>query len=51
MVKKKLGITLSEPTLKNLEKMRKMNGLTKSQAIALLINTYVNEKMNTGRNN
>ena len=50
MVKKKLGITLSEPTLENLEKMRKMNGLTKSQAIALLINTYVNEKMGTEKN-
>lgn len=44
MSKTKLGITLSEATLKNLEKICQMNGLTKSQAIALLINTYANSK-------
>lgn len=45
LAKKKLGITLSDMTLENLEKIRKINGLTKSQAISLLINTYANEKI------
>lgn len=47
MTRKKVGITLTEGTLKNLEKICKINGLTKSQAIALLINTYAIEKLET----
>lgn len=47
MAKSKFGITLSDETIVNLEKLCKRNGLTKSQAIALAINTYVNEKIMT----
>lgn len=43
MARIKVGITLSEGTLENLEKIRNAKGLTKSQAIALLINTYAIE--------
>lgn len=44
VVKTKIGITLSEQTVQKLEYLCKKNGLTKSQAIALAINTFVNEK-------
>lgn len=44
VVKTKIGITLSEQTIQRLEYLCKKNGLTKSQAIALAINTFVNEK-------
>lgn len=44
VVKTKIGITLSEQTVQRLEYLCKKNGLTKSQAIALAINTFVNEK-------
>lgn len=47
MAKLKLGITLSVETVANLEKLCRQNGLTKSQAIALAVNTYVNEKIVT----
>lgn len=40
MVKTKVGITLSEETVKRLEEIMQKLGLTKSQAISLLINTY-----------
>lgn len=47
MAKTKFGITLSDETIVNLERICKQNGLTKSQAIALAVNTYVNEKIIT----
>ena len=40
MVKEKVGITLSSDTLAKLEKLMAELGLTKSQAIAYLINSY-----------
>lgn len=44
MVKTKVGITLSNDTLKNLDEIMRRLGLTKSQAIAYLINTYEESK-------
>ena len=41
MQKKSFTITLSEATLENLQALREKYGLTKSQAIALAINTIV----------
>lgn len=40
MVKTKVGITLSDDTLAKLDKIMKALGLTRSQAIAYLINSY-----------
>jgi metal-responsive CopG/Arc/MetJ family transcriptional regulator len=45
MPREKVGITLTKETLKSLERICKHNGLAKSQAISLAINTYVNEKL------
>jgi hypothetical protein len=45
MARKKIGITLTDDTVKNLEDICKVTGLTKSQMIALLINTYKIEKV------
>lgn len=44
MVKKQIGITLDERTLKSLESAAKKLGLTKSQFIALLINQKKEER-------
>ncbi|UIJ70206.1 ribbon-helix-helix protein, CopG family (plasmid) [Bacillus cereus] len=44
MVRKKVGITLTDETLGNLDEICKKTGLTKSQVIALLINTHGLEK-------
>jgi len=44
MARKKVGITLTDETLGNLDEICKKTGLTKSQVIALLINTYGLEK-------
>lgn len=44
MARKKVGITLTDETLGNLDEICKRTGLTKSQVIALLINTYGLEK-------
>lgn len=40
MVKTKVGITLGDDTLAKLDKIMKALGLTRSQAIAYLINSY-----------
>lgn len=45
MPREKVGITLTKETLKNLERICNQNGLAKSQAISLVINTYANEKL------
>ncbi|HHL0974452.1 TPA: CopG family transcriptional regulator [Bacillus cereus] len=45
MARKKIGITLTDETLGNLDDICKKTGLTKSQVIALLINTYGLEKL------
>lgn len=44
MARKKIGITLTDETLGNLDEICKKTGLTKSQVIALLINTHGLEK-------
>lgn len=44
MARKKIGITLTDETLGNLDDICKKTGLTKSQVIAFLINTYGLEK-------
>ncbi len=45
-MKRKVGITLTDETYKNLELLCKRYGLTKSQLIALLINRGVLVKSN-----
>ncbi len=42
----KVGITLTEETLRRLNILCTNNGLSKSQAISLTINTYVNKYLN-----
>ncbi|MHC0551160.1 ribbon-helix-helix protein, CopG family [Salinicoccus sp. CNSTN-B1] len=43
MTREKVGITLTEETLKRLDEISKELGLTKSQAISMLINQeYLN---------
>lgn len=44
MARKKVGITLTEETLERLLKIADEMGLTKSQAISMLINTHYTEK-------
>lgn len=44
MVKKQIGITLDEKTLKLLEKQAKDLGLTKSQFIAYMVNKNKEER-------
>lgn len=44
--KSKVGITLSDETLNNLDVITEKLGLTKSTAIALAINTYFVDKIN-----
>lgn len=41
----KVGITLTEETLKRLEELCQATGLLKSQAISLAINTYAAENL------
>lgn len=44
MAREKVGITLTEDTLKRLEGIGKEMGLSKSQAISMMINKYyINE--------
>lgn len=48
MARKKVGITLTDESLKRLEEIAKEMGLTKSQAISMLVNTHYIEKHNKG---
>lgn len=41
----KVGITLTEETLKRLNELCEVTGLMKSQAISLALNTYVVENL------
>jgi antitoxin component of RelBE/YafQ-DinJ toxin-antitoxin module len=46
MARKKVGITLTEESLKRLEVIAKEMGLTKSQAISMIVNKYYLESHN-----
>jgi len=49
MVRKQVGITLTDETLERLEKISEEMGLSKSQAISMLINKYFINEMGRRR--
>lgn len=50
LARKQIGITLTDETLERLEKIAKEMGLSKSQAISMLINKYfINEMQERGK--
>lgn len=48
MIRKQVGITLTNDTLERLEKISAEMGLSKSQAISMLINKYFISEMKEG---